>query len=95
MLNLAKLDNQLGRRLRQAQIKRALKHPDRLRIVSLLDDRGDMYLGDIFMNLHIGQRYGKKQITALRRAGILKVNDSRRIGIVSGVKDVLKELMEK
>lgn len=95
MFNLTKLDNQLGRRLRLAQIRRVLKHPDRLRIVTLLDDKGDMYLGDIFMNLHIGQRYGKKHINTLRKAGILKVNDSRRVGIANPVKDVLKGIIEK
>lgn len=93
MFNLTKLDNQLGRRLRLIQIRRTLKHPDRLRIVHLLKEEGDMYLGDIFMNLHLGQHHGKRQIAALKNVGIVQVHDSRKHGINEKMQKELHQVM--
>lgn len=92
---LTKLNNPLGRKLRQLNFRIALSQPDRLRIVTLLDTEGEMYLGDIFMNLRIGQRIGKRHIAALKRAGIVKDADARRLALNSAMRDELKFFISK
>jgi len=95
MFDFTQLDTKLIKRLKAYRLRRALAHPDRYRIVELLHRKGNLHLGDILMDLRIGQRKGKSHIAALRRLGILQRQpDSTRLALSGQAKPYLKDILK-
>ncbi len=61
--------------LKKAQLKiRAISHPDRMRIIKLLEEKGSLYVQDIQFELRKSQSTTSQHLATLRRAGYVSAD---------------------